>query len=707
VLGHALSLNLLGTYLSAVHGGDVNQREQFRLGEIEDADADFVGDLTARYGKRTARIMEDTISRLGEAETAILHMVGLFHRPAEAAALEALLAEPVISGLTEAFHGLTANQRKARWNVAVERLRKLKLLSGEDGHALGGLDAHPIVRAHFGDRLKARAPTAYAEACSRLYDHYRYQGLPREFCTPEAYGLLAFLTVRREHQDMIVRQISEAHWPEGWLPQIPPSLVSPDWSKLREAAALIGTAAFDDALVAFLPGSVEGMRPCFAAIAHGCASGRHQEAYSEVYFPRVLRGNENFIGHKLGALNASLAALASFFDKPWGTPAAALRDTTKARVLGFTAFALRALGRLREAVEPFEAGLKADAAARDWERAAIGASNVSELCLTLGDIAEAIRAARDSVALADTSGNAGMRMIMRTTLADALHQSGAAPEALAAFAEAEAMQKEKQPDLPNLYSLSSYRYSDFLLASGQPHAVIENYHYCRQSGDSLLTLALEELAVGRAHAALCSRPACTGPLSSPLKPVLIQPSRDTSTTVSPAALDDRGEPGHNGAGDGGGDKGGSGNAAKAVTHLDAAVDGLRRAGTDYILPAGLLARAAFRRSQGTYPAATTDLAEALDIASRGEMRLYLADIHLETARLLLAQFDGDDSTLRAETEAHIQAAADLIKATGYNRRQAELAALRACLDSAIPADILAPDRDEKGRFIWHDLVISD
>ena len=113
VLGHALSLNLLGTYLDAVHGGDVNQREQFKLGEIEDAPADLIGDQTKRYAKRAARIMEGTIARFeelegrtaagGDAETAILHMVGLFDRPAEKDALDALLAEPPIPGLTDAF----------------------------------------------------------------------------------------------------------------------------------------------------------------------------------------------------------------------------------------------------------------------------------------------------------------------------------------------------------------------------------------------------------------------------------------------------------------------------------------------------------------------------------------------------------------------------------------------------------------------------
>ena len=189
VLGHALSLNLLGTYLDAVHGGDVNQREQFQLGEIEDAHADFIGDQTARYAKRAARIMEGTIARFEAmegratdgAETAILHIVGLFDRPAEKEALDALLAEPAIPGLTDAFHALPPQQRRARWNVAVDRLRKLRLLNAEDPREPGSLDAHPIVRAHFGSRLKVRAPEAFREAHSRLYDFYRYQGLPQAF----------------------------------------------------------------------------------------------------------------------------------------------------------------------------------------------------------------------------------------------------------------------------------------------------------------------------------------------------------------------------------------------------------------------------------------------------------------------------------------------------------------------------------------------
>ena len=58
-------------------------------------------------------------------------------------------------------------------------------------------------------------------------------------------------------------------------------------------------------------------------------------------------------------------------------------------------------------------------------------------------------------------------MSIRTTLADALHQAGDVEQAGAAFREAEAMQAERQPEFPLLYSLQGYRYCDLLLGGGQ------------------------------------------------------------------------------------------------------------------------------------------------------------------------------------------------------------------------------------------------
>ena len=50
-----------------------------------------------------------------------------------------------------------------------------------------------------------------------------------------------------------------------------------------------------------------------------------------------------------------------------------------------------------------QAGLQANIAQEDWQNAAIAASNLSELSLTLGDIAQAQAYATQSVELADAA----------------------------------------------------------------------------------------------------------------------------------------------------------------------------------------------------------------------------------------------------------------------------------------------------------------
>ena len=93
--------------------------------------------------------------------------------------------------------------------------------------------------------------------------------------------------------------------------------------------------------------------------------------------------------------------------------------------------------------------------------------------------------------------------------------------------------------------------------------------------------------------------------------------------------------------------------------IEAAVDGLRRAGDMTQLPRGLLTRALFRHVQGNEEGCRADLEEAERIAERGPMRLHLADIHLHRARLF-----GDLDAL--------EKAAELIEETGYHRRDEEL-----------------------------------
>jgi hypothetical protein len=113
--------------------------------------------------------------------------------------------------------------------------------------------------------------------------------------------------------------------------------------------------------------------------------------------------------------------------------------------------------------------------------------------------------------------------------------------------------------------------------------------------------------------------------------------------------------------------------------LQHAVDGLRRAGTQHELPRGLLTRAWLRFLTGarTGPeSAQSDLDEAWEIAERGPMPLFLADIHLYRARLFHAvtpypwaiAVTGDARGPKDD----LVAARAIVERCGYLRRKEEL-----------------------------------
>ncbi len=372
------------------------------------------------------------------------------------------------------------------------------------------------------------------------------------------------------------------------------------------------------------PDTIEEMEPLFAAVAHGCRAGLYQEALDEVFWKRILRNEtEAFLVSKLGAFGSFISVLSNFFESPWSTPASAFSEAQKAVILSWSAFGLRAVGRLREAIQPMEAGMKIQAGQEDWENAAIAASNLSELLLTLGEVSGAVFVARQGLTFADRSGDWQMKFIIRTTLADALFQSGGNGEADGLFREAEALQKEEQPEYTYLYSVQGYQFCDLLLAAGAVQEVRERAEKgleIAKRNNWLLAIALDHLTLGRAW-------------------------------MVPA------EPGDKADYD------------KALEFLDTAVEGLRKYGSNQHLPRGLIYRAHCHRLLRRFDLAERDLAEALEMAQLGDMKLFLVDYHLERARLCLAQ------NLPAEAKKHRDNAAQLIKKTGYKRRLTELEGL--------------------------------
>ena len=53
------------------------------------------------------------------------------------------------------------------------RLRRARLLAGEDPHNPGHLDAHPLVREYYGEQLRSQRTDAWQECNRRLYHYYQ------------------------------------------------------------------------------------------------------------------------------------------------------------------------------------------------------------------------------------------------------------------------------------------------------------------------------------------------------------------------------------------------------------------------------------------------------------------------------------------------------------------------------------------------------
>jgi len=122
----------------------------------------------------------------------------------------------------------------------------------------------------------------------------------------------------------------------------------------------------------------------------------------------------------------------------------------------------------------------------------------------------------------------------------------------------------------------------------------------------------------------------------------------------------------------------------ARPHLDRAVQILLPGGARHWLTAALIARASLLLRRGRLDEAGSDLSQALEHATRSELRLQEADAHIGFARLHLATNDSDrarQSLSRART---------IVDETGYHRRDDELQKLEAQLSSAAAESPLDP-----------------
>jgi hypothetical protein len=157
-----------------------------------------------------------------------------------------------------------------------------------DGAAIAALRAEPVI-AGLTDTLSSLDERQWRQTLAALRDlRLLAEAAPHDPGALDAHPLV------REH----FREQLQRHYPDSWRA-----------ANLRLYEHL--TATTKD-----LPATVEEMAPLFAAVAHGCAAGRHQEALDDVFLRRIQRGYSPFSIDKLGAFGSNLAALVGFFATP-------------------------------------------------------------------------------------------------------------------------------------------------------------------------------------------------------------------------------------------------------------------------------------------------------------------------------------------------------------------------------------------------------
>jgi tetratricopeptide (TPR) repeat protein len=592
--GHALTLNLLGRYLDHALDGDVSRRGDWV--KFEEADRKEERGTTFKM----LAAFESWFSKGGEfnaRQLAILRILGLFDRPADASCTSALRRPPIIVGLTDSLFTLRQDERTGQptvqpllehdWKTAVSFLRNCGLVAmqAEAGHSEQTLDCHSLIREYFGNRARKEIPEGWQLAHERLY------------------------------LDLMARAEKKQH----------PSL--------------------------------EELQPFYQAVVHGCEAGWQFHACVEAYDRHIRKRQAQYSRHALGAYSSDLTALRHFFEPGWvcNWPLPDRKDeqgwlhgggmsfahdprgvleSDQRWLRGEVALCLAALGRLREARDLMQTTLEAAIRAQDWKEAGLCSNNLAEFDLALGDVGRALQDAQRSTAFIHDerayverrSGSLNdvyvgltnyheRELMARTILGYSAFSSGMLEYARRVFGELfdghvhvvglnwmhhDFFLHSVEPIVWSLILAGKTAFQNPVDAQGHTlDATASNYfHHCS------VVMQWADETLGQA-----------GERSGPLAAALAHDAKGRARLCQGAFLI------------------GTGTLflSECLQEASAAVDGLCRYSNTMHMPWGYIHRAWARALMGDFAGARDDLDDAWDIAERGPMRLHLADIHLHRA----------------------------------------------------------------------------
>ena len=165
---------------SVFHLGRTGQKYFYAMEFVE---GETLENLIKRFGRLEVKLALEIATQVAAGLAAVhkqklLHrdikpsnimvMLGLFDCPADEKVLAVLVRSPAIPGLTESLTDLSPTE----WRTIPAKLRRARLLAGEDPHNPGHFDTHPLVREYFGQGVTR---VSVMESCASV----SASGLPR------------------------------------------------------------------------------------------------------------------------------------------------------------------------------------------------------------------------------------------------------------------------------------------------------------------------------------------------------------------------------------------------------------------------------------------------------------------------------------------------------------------------------------------------
>jgi tetratricopeptide (TPR) repeat protein len=211
------------------------------------------------------------------------------------------------------------------------------------------------------------------------------------------------------------------------------------------------------------PETLEEMQPLFEQVYHGCAVGLYDEVCEDVYWGKIYRMEERFIIHKLGAWEAALSLVKTFFPEgDLSQMPLVSKKAIKSRLLNTAGLALLVTGRPKEAEEPFLIGVKMLIEDEDWKNASGIYRNLADLQIRTGELESGLENAKEALDTAEKAKSYEYIEYSKAYLAWTLQLLGNGKEAADWFRQADELHIKIVDN--QLYGQRGVHYADFLIS---------------------------------------------------------------------------------------------------------------------------------------------------------------------------------------------------------------------------------------------------